>query len=78
MAAVGPGDEVLDVATGTGDLAVELASRGANVLATDFSEAMLERARAKQAAITCEWSNAQALPYKAGRFAPAIDADPQG
>jgi demethylmenaquinone methyltransferase/2-methoxy-6-polyprenyl-1,4-benzoquinol methylase len=71
LAAVGPGDEALDVATGTGDLAVELASRGARVIASDFSEEMLSRARAKQPAITWEWANAQDLPYVSNRFAAA-------
>ncbi len=50
LAAVGPGDRVLDVATGTGDLAFELARRvapGGEVIGVDFSEAMLELARAK-------------------------------
>src|SRR5437660_11815796 len=50
LAAVGPGDRVLDVATGTGDLALELAGRvapGGEVVGSDFAEAMLERARAK-------------------------------
>jgi demethylmenaquinone methyltransferase / 2-methoxy-6-polyprenyl-1,4-benzoquinol methylase len=69
LAALAPGDEALDVATGTGDLAVELASRGARVTASDFSEEMLVRARAKQPAITWEWANAQDLPYDSGRFA---------
>jgi demethylmenaquinone methyltransferase / 2-methoxy-6-polyprenyl-1,4-benzoquinol methylase len=63
LAALAPGDEALDVATGTGDLAVELATRGARVTASDFSEEMLVRARAKQPAITWEWANAQDLPY---------------
>jgi demethylmenaquinone methyltransferase / 2-methoxy-6-polyprenyl-1,4-benzoquinol methylase len=71
LAAVGAGDEALDVATGTGDLAVELASRGAKVIASDFSEEMLARARAKQPSITWEWANAQDLPYETGRFAAA-------
>src|SRR3954452_12669826 len=52
LAGVGPGDRVLDVATGTGDLALELARRvgpqGA-VVASDFSEEMLARARMKGA-----------------------------
>jgi demethylmenaquinone methyltransferase / 2-methoxy-6-polyprenyl-1,4-benzoquinol methylase len=71
LATLAPGDEALDVATGTGDLAVELATRGARVTASDFSEEMLVRARAKQPAITWEWANAQDLPYETGRFAAA-------
>jgi demethylmenaquinone methyltransferase / 2-methoxy-6-polyprenyl-1,4-benzoquinol methylase len=71
LAAVPAGEEALDVATGTGDLAVELASRGARVVAGDFSEEMLARARAKQPAITWEWANAQDLPYESNRFAAA-------
>src|SRR3954469_15730720 len=50
LAAVGPGDRALDVATGTGDLALALARRvapGGTVVGADFSEAMLDRARAK-------------------------------
>jgi demethylmenaquinone methyltransferase / 2-methoxy-6-polyprenyl-1,4-benzoquinol methylase len=50
LARVGPGSRVLDVACGTGDLAIELAARvapGGEVLGCDFSEAMLDRARAK-------------------------------
>jgi demethylmenaquinone methyltransferase/2-methoxy-6-polyprenyl-1,4-benzoquinol methylase len=76
LALVGPGDRVLDVATGTGDLALELATRvhprGA-VIASDFSEEMLTRARAKGAnspvPITFEWANAMDLPYANGEFA---------
>src|SRR5438105_10748853 len=52
LAAVGPGDRVLDVATGTGDLALELARRvapGGEVVGADFAEAMLDRAREKAA-----------------------------
>ena len=71
LASVGAGDEALDVATGTGDLAVELASRGARVIAGDFSEEMLARARAKDPSIAWEWANAQDLPYETGRFAAA-------
>ncbi|MGO9248498.1 MAG: class I SAM-dependent methyltransferase [Solirubrobacteraceae bacterium] len=50
LARVGPGSRVLDVATGTGDLALELARRvapGGEVIGSDFSEGMLARARAK-------------------------------
>ncbi|HEX4483042.1 MAG TPA: class I SAM-dependent methyltransferase, partial [Solirubrobacteraceae bacterium] len=47
LARVGVGDRVLDVATGTGDLAVALARAVApegEVVACDFSEKMLARA----------------------------------
>jgi demethylmenaquinone methyltransferase/2-methoxy-6-polyprenyl-1,4-benzoquinol methylase len=71
LAAVGEGDHVLDVATGTGDLAVELAGRvGARgeVIGSDFSEEMLARARAKAPGLTWELGNALDLPYASGRF----------
>jgi demethylmenaquinone methyltransferase/2-methoxy-6-polyprenyl-1,4-benzoquinol methylase len=71
LAAVRSGDEALDVATGTGDLAIELASRGVRVVASDFSEEMLARARAKALSITWDWANAQDLPYESDRFAAA-------
>jgi demethylmenaquinone methyltransferase/2-methoxy-6-polyprenyl-1,4-benzoquinol methylase len=71
LAAVGPGGRALDVASGTGDLAVELARRVGStgtVIGTDFSDAMLERARAKSSAVTWEWANALELPYPDGGF----------
>jgi demethylmenaquinone methyltransferase/2-methoxy-6-polyprenyl-1,4-benzoquinol methylase len=75
LARVGPGSRVLDVATGTGDLALELARRvapGGEVVGSDFAEAMLERARAKAAALAgaprFEWADAMALPYGDGAF----------
>ncbi len=78
LARVGPGDRVLDVATGTGDLALELAARvapGGSVVASDFSEEMLTRARSKAATaavpVTFEWANAMALPYDDDAFATA-------
>jgi demethylmenaquinone methyltransferase / 2-methoxy-6-polyprenyl-1,4-benzoquinol methylase len=71
MAAIGPGDRVLDVATGTGDLAVELKRRvgpAGEVVGSDFSEGMLELARGKAADIRFEHGNALALPYDDGEF----------
>jgi demethylmenaquinone methyltransferase/2-methoxy-6-polyprenyl-1,4-benzoquinol methylase len=73
-----PGERVLDVATGTGDLAFALAahvSPGGEVVGCDFSEAMLSRARAKARAkrlagveLSFEVADALALPYAADSF----------
>ena len=71
LAAVGPGGRVLDVATGTGDLAIELAGRvapGGEVVGSDFSEEMLAHAREKAPEISWEWANALELPYEADSF----------
>jgi demethylmenaquinone methyltransferase / 2-methoxy-6-polyprenyl-1,4-benzoquinol methylase len=71
LAAVGPGDPALDVATGTGDLAIELARRGAVVTGSDFSEQMLALAREKAPELRFEWGNALELPYTDDSFAAA-------
>jgi demethylmenaquinone methyltransferase/2-methoxy-6-polyprenyl-1,4-benzoquinol methylase len=71
LAALGPGDSALDVACGTGDLAIELSRRvGADgsVIGSDFAEEMLQRARAKAPALQWEWGNALDLPYASNRF----------
>jgi demethylmenaquinone methyltransferase/2-methoxy-6-polyprenyl-1,4-benzoquinol methylase len=78
QARVGPGSRVLDVATGTGDLAIELARRvwpGGEVVGSDFAEGMLDRARAKVAAGDArrvrprfEWADAMELPYADDSF----------
>ena len=71
LAALAPGDHALDVATGTGDLAIELASRVApsgGIVGVDFSERMLELARAKAPAISFQSANALALPFADGQF----------
>jgi demethylmenaquinone methyltransferase / 2-methoxy-6-polyprenyl-1,4-benzoquinol methylase len=68
LAAVGPGSRVLDVATGTGDLAIELARRGCDVVGSDFSEGMLERAREKAPQLRWEQADALALPYGDDEF----------
>jgi demethylmenaquinone methyltransferase/2-methoxy-6-polyprenyl-1,4-benzoquinol methylase len=75
-AEVEPGNAVLDVCCGTGDLALELAGRVApdgHVVGCDFSEPMLDLAREKAAArdaggVRFEWADALDLPYDAGRF----------
>ena len=71
LAQLRPGSRALDVATGTGDLAVELARRvapGGEVIGSDFSEGMLERARTKAPELTWEWGNALELPYADASF----------
>ncbi len=83
LAGLAPGEHALDVATGTGDLALELARRvapGGSVVGADFSERMLELARDKavaeraagrvpaEAAVRFETANALELPYDDDRF----------
>lgn len=80
LAQLGPGDRALDVATGTGDLAFELARRvgpTGEVVGSDFSERMLSLAREKAftrsgraelAKLRFEPANALALPYDDASF----------
>ena len=71
LARVGPGNDVLVVASGTGDLAIELSARvgaGGSVIGSDFSEQMLDRARVKAPQLEWQQANALALPYEEGRF----------
>jgi demethylmenaquinone methyltransferase/2-methoxy-6-polyprenyl-1,4-benzoquinol methylase len=75
LAELSPGARALDVATGTGDLALELANRvapGGEVIGVDFSEKMLELARAKAESrvprVSFKHGNALALDYADGEF----------
>src|SRR5919197_207989 len=71
LAAVGPGDRALDVATGTGDLAIELERRvgpEGEVVGCDFSEGMLELAREKSERVRFEFGNALDLSYEDDSF----------
>jgi len=81
LARVGPGDRVLDVATGTGDLAFELARRvgpRGEVVGSDFAREMLARARDKardaELGVRFEWGNALELPYPEDGFDAATVA----
>src|SRR3954452_7040918 len=62
-AVVSPGDRVLDSCCGTGDLAIAAHRLGGRVTALDFSERMLERARAKSTEIDWIQGDALALPF---------------
>lgn len=75
LAAVPYGGQALDVATGTGDLALELARRvgpSGAVVGSDFSERMLTLARTKAQGlglpVRFEAGNALDLPYEDGSF----------
>ena len=65
---VQPGDRVLDVCCGTGDLALADLAAGGEVTALDFSERMLERARPKSDAVRWVRGDAMALPFEDGSF----------
>ena len=75
------GSRALDVCTGTGDLAFELAQRvgpSGAVTGVDFSEQMLERARAKSlargTAVTFQQADALELPFADDAFDAATVA----
>jgi demethylmenaquinone methyltransferase/2-methoxy-6-polyprenyl-1,4-benzoquinol methylase len=72
VSAVRPGERVLDVAAGSGDLAHALAARGAEVWMSDVNQSMLARGRDRALdagrmipAIRCD---AERLPFAAGSF----------
>jgi ubiquinone/menaquinone biosynthesis C-methylase UbiE len=71
-AAVSDGDKVLDVATGSGNVAILCAQRGAVVSASDITPAMIELARARAERdgleIDVREADAEELPYEDGTF----------
>jgi demethylmenaquinone methyltransferase/2-methoxy-6-polyprenyl-1,4-benzoquinol methylase len=66
--AVRPGDHALDACCGTGDLAIAARKRGASVVGLDFSERMLERARAKRGDVEWVRGDLLALPFENESF----------
>jgi len=69
------GEKALDVCCGTGDIALELARKGAEVTGLDFSERMLEIAHARQskgsvvsARMHFLRGDAQSIPFPDGTF----------
>jgi len=69
---IGPGDRVLDVASGTGNAAIPAARTGASVVASDLVPELLESGRADAAehGVELEWreANAHALPFGDNEF----------
>ena len=66
-----PGGRLLDIATGTGDIALEALRRDGELKAVsaDFSLAMMQRGRSKPGAQLLRWlgADALALPCPMGR-----------
>jgi len=71
-AGVAAGDDLLDVACGTGQLAIPAARAGANVTGLDLAEQWIAQARERAAAedldARFEVGDAEALPYDDERF----------
>ena len=69
---ISPGERVLDVATGTGEVAARAARTGAIVTAVDISEPMLEKARRRaeeaKVDITFDLGDVEYLPYEDACF----------
>jgi demethylmenaquinone methyltransferase/2-methoxy-6-polyprenyl-1,4-benzoquinol methylase len=65
-AEVGPGDRVVDVACGTGDLAELAAARGARVLGVDFAGRMLRAAKQRRVPADFALADAAKLPLPDG------------
>jgi SAM-dependent methyltransferase len=70
--AVSPGQHVLDVAAGTGNVAIRAAEAGADVVAADLTPENFDAGRreAEARGVTVEWvaADAESLPFAAGEF----------
>jgi ubiquinone/menaquinone biosynthesis C-methylase UbiE len=65
---IGPGQRVLDVAAGTGNVAIRAAEAGADVVACDLEPAQLEVGRAEAPEVQWVEADATALPFGDGEF----------
>ena len=63
-----PGERVLDLGCGTGDLSREISSRGAEVMGVDFSTEMISRAAGKYPHLRFEVADARSLDLDADGF----------
>lgn len=70
--AIRPGQRVLDVAAGTGNVAIRAAMTGASVVASDLTAEHFESGRrgAAAAGVQVDWveADAEALPFEDGEF----------
>ena len=73
-----PGQDVLDVAAGTGNIAIRAAAAGAKVVGLDLTPELFETARRRAAAqnVTVDWveGDAEGLPYPDESFDRVLSA----
>ncbi len=75
---IGPGDRVLDVAAGSGNLSIPAAEAGATVVSTDLTPELLQRSRkrAEKQGVSLQWreADAEALPFGNDEFDAVISS----
>jgi SAM-dependent methyltransferase len=74
LAGIGPGDRVLEIGSGLGDLAAAAAARGAQVTGVDLAEGMLAAARERHPELTFIHGDAEDLPFANGAFDVVLGA----
>jgi SAM-dependent methyltransferase len=78
LVGVEPGQTVLDVATGSGNVALHAARRGADVVGVDLTPELFEtaRPRAEALGVEVEWveGDAEALPFDDATFDRVVSA----
>jgi SAM-dependent methyltransferase len=71
-AGIGPGQQVLDVAAGSGNVAIPAALAGATVIASDLTPELFDAGRRlageRGASLTWQEADVEALPFEDGRF----------
>ena len=67
-AGIGPGNRVLDVGCGPGNLAAAAATRGALVVGTDLSQAMVALAQSRHPRLEFRQADAERLPFPDSSF----------
>jgi len=76
LLAIAPGERVLDLATGTGEVAIRMAQRGAVVTGIDVAEPMLVKARGRAkregVAIAFDLGDVEYLPYEDSSFEAVV------
>jgi len=63
-----PGQNILDLAAGTGSSSIVFLREGVKVVAADFSNGMLEEGRRRHPELEFVYADASALPFADGEF----------